>query len=82
MTTTTLTITDAAYILVATGPCFIEGREQGHWRIHCGASAPAVDTADYMHMAYDRDSFTYSGSESVYMRSEEPSADIIVTPIV
>lgn len=59
-----------AYFLAAAGPCLIEPMDQGRWRIHVGTSAPTTGTDAYHRVKYPEGTFSYAGTENVYLQAD------------
>lgn len=94
MSTTSINLNASAYQLVATGPAIVtpaisnignEGVEMDSDTynnviyVHIGTSLPAADTFNYHEFM---GSFTYNGTQKLYMRTDAGTQYIKVTAIV
>lgn len=94
MTTTSLQLTDSEYQLVSTGPCIVtvavsnignlgvamdSDPYNNTLMVHIGTSLPSNTTFNYHEFT---NSFTYGGTQKVYMRCESGSQYIKITGIV
>ena len=83
MATTSYATLDSAYVPVNTGPCFIELRDPGTVRVVVQTTNPVPGYAAYHTISYPSGTFSYSGSETVYVLSvDDRTPNLVVTAIL
>ncbi|MCP4493132.1 MAG: hypothetical protein GY820_38410 [Gammaproteobacteria bacterium] len=79
MSTTSVTALTTGYTLATEGTCLIDIKGTGTVRFHVGPSLPAVNTELYFTIRHNEGGFAFSGTESVYvMSNDENDHDCIV----
>lgn len=83
LTTNVKTTSLSAYTIANVGPCLIELKQQGAIRVHVGTALPSAGTDSFHILTYPGGLFSYSGTETVYIRADSVKIpDVVVTPIL
>ena len=83
MPTKVYTTSESAYTALDPGPCLVEVNSRGRVRVHVGTTLPAAGELAHHVLQYPAETFTYNGTETVYVRaddSDEPG--VVATHVV